>query len=112
MPHSKIKELNTVSLCWVVGFYFWVFFLICTSKDFAPWNVWFASIELAVCKQSVSSRGVFPGEVLLGALLQCSDLYFRDRAVCCPFSTFLFQSLGDFILHLEYAVPPRWFLSA
>lgn len=116
MPHSKMKEWNMVFPCWVVGFYFWLFlgfFLIYTSKDSAAWNshCWFAGIELAVCKQS-EHRSISRWSASWCPLLQCSNSHFRDWAVCCPFFTFPFQSLGDFIPHLEYAVPPRWFLSA
>lgn len=43
---------------------------------------WFASIELAVCKQSVLSRGIFPGEVLLG-VLSCSVLiHILETGLC------------------------------
>lgn len=76
-------------------------------------HCWFASIGLAVCQAiCLEQRNTSRRSASWCALLQCCNSHFRDRAVCCCFFTFLFQSLGDFIPHLEYAVPPRWFLSA
>lgn len=106
----KIKEWNIVSPCWVVGFYFWVVFLICTSKDSAL-SRWFASIELGVCKQSILSRGVFPGEVLLDVLFCIVAIHILETGLCV--AVFLpFCSSHWETPFLEYAVLPRWFLSA
>lgn len=78
------------------------------TSDFALWNVLLlvASIKLAVSgKQSILSRGIFPGEILFGVVSYSVLLHILEPVMCLALPHLYFP-------HLMYAFPEGWFLSA